>query len=119
MAGRDHSRHSVKAWWHLLQATHLPLLQVLELWNLGQLELESAVLEFDNLPTAHCTNAKEGFALLTRRNRISTLTQDVQKLADQLEYEFKHRLVTMQRPLLFALARKSRLVTIWHLLMTK
>ena len=118
-AGRDHPRHLVKTWWHLLQATQLPLLQVLELWNLEQLELESAVLEFDNLRAAHCTNAKEGFALLTRCNRISALTQDVQKLADQLEYEFKHKIVTMQHPLICVLARKIRLVTVWHLLMTK
>ena len=118
-AGKDHPRHLVKTWWHLLQASQLPPLHALELWNLGQLELESAVREFDDLRTVHCTNLKEGFALYERRKCISTLTQEVQKLANRLEYECKPRLVTVQHPLLFALARKVRLLTVWHLLMTK
>ena len=86
---------------------------------MGQFELESAVWDFDDLRTAHCRNLKEGFALYERRKRIASLTQDVQKLADNLEYECKHRLVTVQHPLLFALARNIRLFTVWHLLMTK
>ena len=111
-AGKDHPRHLVKAWWHLLQASQLPPLYILELWTeMGQYELESAVRDFDSLLATPCENVEGGFALLERRQRIAALTQDIQKLADTLEYQCKHRIITVQQPALFtALARKIRLV---------
>ena len=98
---QEHPRRFVQAWWMLLQASKLTPLQITEMWNTSQTELESAILEFNNLST------KANYALTTRRVRIIDLTAAIQMLADRLEYCNEFASVDTQRRLLLALARKS------------
>ena len=83
------------------------------MWNTSQTELESAILEFNNLSIDD-----PNYALTTRRVRIIDLTASIEVLADRLEYCNEFASVDTQQHLLLALARKIRLVTIWHLIMT-
>lgn len=91
------------------------------MWNTGQTELESAIIEFNNLNAAPTTpNAKANYAFkTTRRVRIVELTGSIQLLADRLECCSEFASAGTQHALLLALARKIRLVTVWHLIMSR
>ena len=107
-------------WWTLLHASKLTPLQITEMWNTSQTELESAILEFNNLNATPTTpNAKANYALTTRRARIVDLTASIQLLADPLEYCNEFASIDTQHSLLLTLARKTRLVTLWHLIMSR
>ena len=64
-------------------------------------------------------NAKVNYALTTRRVWIVELTGSIQLLADRLEYCSEFASDSTQHALLLALARKYRLVTVCHLIMSR
>ena len=76
---QEHPRRFVQAWWTLLQTSKLTPLQITEMWNTSQTELESAILEFNNLSVDD-----PNYALTTRRVRIIDLTACIEVLADRL-----------------------------------